>query len=365
MPSSHAKPKRQRPRCWLAIVSLVTAGCGSVRDVDAPAEVHADIASDDARAKVDPNVTIVPHPSWTCGLPDGIPSPALGKLAFVATFAVTSRRAVGATQFGQRELVVLGAGNVTGPRIEATLQPGGFELPLTLQNGAVELEQLFVLRDGRGASLLARTCGVAAPGGEVRIVVDLEAANDGPHAALQRATLVGTRALSADGTKLTLTVTDVTGVARTQPTVVIDNPPGVRDQSWACKTLSGKRGAEMYRETVGIGTFLNVGVGKRGDRTIIPITGGTMTGRIAGRVLPLGYDMPLFGARIVIDARYAMETDDGELVLVRNCGALGALVPVFEAREAGRYAFVNEDEWLSSDPGIGFGSVSLQIFERR
>lgn len=37
--------------------------------------------------------------------------------------------------------------------------------------------------------------------------------------------------------------------------------------------------------------------------------------------------------------RYTLRTKDGELILVRNCGPLGALVPVFETRTNGLYAW--------------------------
>jgi hypothetical protein len=52
-------------------------------------------------------------------------------------------------------------------------------------------------------------------------------------------------------------------------------------------------------------------------------------------------------------------------VVVRNCGPVGALVPVFEARLDGPYAFLDENPWLSSDPGLAAGAVNLTIYERK
>jgi Protein of unknown function (DUF3237). len=54
---------------------------------------------------------------------------------------------------------------------------------------------------------------------------------------------------------------------------------------------------------------------------IIPIVGGRVTGRIKGRVLNLGADwQTLFPGHAELDTRYAIETDDGALIDVRNFG---------------------------------------------
>lgn len=352
------------------VLALTCLGCAAdVRETAHPAELSSSAAVADPtspeRAEMTDELTIVPHPSWTCGLPNGIAPPQRGTPAFTAEIEVKSARDLGRTQYGRRQLIELGAGQFSGPGLEATLAPGGIELPLTLPNGTVELEQILVLRGTRGEHMYLRVCGVAANTTDpVRVVMDFEAANDGPYAAINKATLVGTRTLSADGKTLTLTVSDVTGVALPEGQRRIEKLPDFPQQRWDCKKQPGKkRGPVLFRETVGIGPQLAVGPGKRGNRVIIPITGGTATGRISGKVLPLGGDFPLFGATIEIDARYAIETDDGELVLVRNCGPFGRLVPTFEASATGSYAFLNDGEWLSSDPGIGLGVVNLTMFE--
>jgi hypothetical protein len=38
---------------------------------------------------------------------------------------------------------------------------------------------------------------------------------------------------------------------------------------------------------------------------------------------------------------------------------------VFEASKTGKYAWLNENNWLSSDPGLGLGAVNLTIYEIR
>jgi hypothetical protein len=61
----------------------------------------------------------------------------------------------------------------------------------------------------------------------------------------------------------------------------------------------------------------------RGRRRIIAITGGSFRGeRLAGRVLPGGADWQVIRADGVaeLDARYTLETADGELIYVRNFG---------------------------------------------
>ena len=50
-------------------------------------------------------------------------------------------------------------------------------------------------------------------------------------------------------------------------------------------------------------------------------------------------------------------------MLVRNCGAFGALTPLFEARVDGAYAWLNSGTWRSADPIIGIGFVTIVIHE--
>ncbi len=44
----------------------------------------------------------------------------------------------------------------------------------------------------------------------------------------------------------------------------------------------------MFTESVALGSSISVGQSKRGNRNIIPITGGTVTGKIKGKVVPGG-----------------------------------------------------------------------------
>ena len=62
------------------------------------------------------------------------------------------------------------------------------------------------------------------------------------------------------------------------------------------------------------------GLNSRGRRRIIPITGGTVTGQISGRVLPGGADFQIVVSETSadLDARYMLELDSGEHVFVQN-----------------------------------------------
>jgi len=314
---------------------------------------------------LDETHTLVPHPSWDCGMPDGIPPPTLGELVFEAELQLGELHDLGQTQYGQRLQIDITGGTLTGPAIEATVMDRGLDYQLTLANGALEVEELNILQTNDGASILLRTCGTSpGAGAEVRIVPDLEAPSAGSYAWLNTAKLAGVRELDLTQKTLRLRVYDVAAVTAPSASVAVVEPAGVPDQSWPCATLSGAKGAVVYTESVGIGAgSVSVGASKRGNRNIIPITGGTTQGRVQGSVLSGGADYQILGSAFELDARYTVHTDDDELIIVRNCGPVGALVPVFETRADGPYAFLNENRWLSSDPGVGLGVVNLTIYE--
>jgi hypothetical protein len=75
-----------------------------------------------------------------------------------------------------------------------------------------------------------------------------------------------------------------------------------------------------------VGEPVESGSGPNGRRRIVPIIGGTFQGHgeltIAGRVVPGGADTQLIHADGLTeaDARYALETDRGRLIHVRNRG---------------------------------------------
>jgi hypothetical protein len=66
-----------------------------------------------------------------------------------------------------------------------------------------------------------------------------------------------------------------------------------------------------------------VGTTGKGTRKIISITGGSFEGpQIKGSILPGGYDWQLVrnDGVIEIDARYVLQTDDGNMITIVNTG---------------------------------------------
>jgi hypothetical protein len=115
----------------------------------------------------------------------------------------------------------------------------------------------------------------------------------------------------------------------------------------------------VFEETVKLGEVTMPGATARGERIIIPITGGTFEGPdMNGIVIPGGWDWQLRRADgcTDVEADYFLQTDDGVVINVVNTGVIctgegGALLPVrthpvFEAPR-GKY------EWLSQNAFVG------------
>jgi hypothetical protein len=309
---------------------------------------------------------LIPDASWTCNMPDGIPAPASGELVFEIDFTVAEVRDLGQTHFGHRTQIDVSGGTVTGAMLNGTLADRGLDYQLTLDNGVVELEQIHILRAG-SSPVYMRNCGLApSEAGPVRVVLDFEAPSSSAASWLNEGTYIGVRDFDAAAKSLKMKVYKVDAAADKADAVLIPAAPPGPHNTWECKKASGSQGSVVYTETVGIGGSVAVGASKRGTRNIIPITGGTTSGMIQGGVLSGGADFQLSNsAGFELDARYTLETDDGELIIVRNCGIVGSLVPVFEAKKDGKYAWINEGDYLSSDPGITVGAVNLTIYEKR
>ncbi len=77
----------------------------------------------------------------------------------------------------------------------------------------------------------------------------------------------------------------------------------------------------VFDANVTIGSLLDFGKSKYGERRIIPITGGTFKGtNIEGEVLPGGADWQLTrpDGDVELYARYTLKTNDGALIQVQN-----------------------------------------------
>lgn len=321
------------------------------------------------------DATIVPDASWACGMSGGIPSPARGTLVFSASLQLGTIHDVGETQYGHRRVIDVKGGTFTGSRIQGSFLTGGLDLELTLSNGAVELEQIDILKTNDGALIYMRGCGMALAGSSaVRVVPDFEVATSSSYAWLNTGKFAATRVLDSAGSTIKFDVYDISSVTASDPKVTFTVPSGVPAQPWNCSTNTGTKGASVFTESVTLGSSVSIGASKNGTRNIIPITGGTFTGNIPtggssvsfkGTILNGGGDYQLIGSSTKLDAKYTLASNDGEFVVVRNCGPMGALVPWFETRAAGPYAALNTGSYLSSDPGSASGGVSITFYVRQ
>jgi len=168
---------------------------------------------------------------------------------------------------------------------------------------------------------------------------------------------------------MTMKVYDVSGVVRDPAkSVAVAKAPGVPSQPWNYRVRApGEANGEiLVTENVTLAASQSVGASKRRNRNVIPITGGTLTGGlVAGEVLPGGADYQNFSAQPTIDARYLWRTADGDVIMVRNTGGFGGLVPSFEVRTDSKSAWLNSGRYLSSNPGAGTGGVSLTFYKAR
>jgi hypothetical protein len=311
---------------------------------------------------------IVPHESWSCGLPGGIPIPESGTLVFQAEMTLDRVADLGRTQYGRRQVAVVQEGTLTGARVTGTVMTGALDFDLTLGNGVIEIEQHLVLRTSDGRFVYVRGAGTGPDASDVRLVMDFEAPTASDVAWLNSGTYVARRVLNAAARTMTLRVYDVSGVK--PPTdagrvVRITKPAGVPPQPWDYRRAgpTETRGSPLITETVTLSPSQAVGPSKRGPRNIIPITGGELTGRITGKVLAGGADYQNLAPPATIDARYLWQTADGEIIIVRNGGTFGSLVPTFEVRVDSPYAWLNAGAFLSSNPEMRPGGVALTFYE--
>ena len=299
-------------------------------------------------------------------MPGGIPNPESGSLIFAMEIPLDRAADMGRTQYGDRRIAVGREGSVEGPRLSATVMEGALDFELTLANGTIEIEQTLVLRATDGSYILVRNAGTGPDASDLRVVMDFEAPNAGPHAWLNSGRYVARRERDAAAGMLALRVYDVSGVAVSATNAIeIAKPAGVPAQPWDYRQKGADevQGEMLIRENVTLGRGQSVGASKRGNRNIIPITGGWITGRITGKVLMGGADYQNLTPPATIDARYLWQADDGEIIIVRNGGSFGSLVPTFETRIDGPYPYLNTARYVSSNPGRGQGGVVLTFHE--
>ena len=131
---------------------------------------------------------------------------------------------------------------------------------------------------------------------------------------------------------------------------------------------------------VTLGEAYSAGPTQHGDRTIIPITGGTFEGPLLkGTILSGGADYQLGNKalnRTEVEAIYCIKTDDGVVIHVRNRGIIGSgqdaegrpsfyfrCAPQFETDSNSKYAWLNNSLFLCApDFGGGFQGIVLNVW---
>lgn len=307
--------------------------------------------------------TVLPDSRWSCGMPGGIPCPEDGRLLFEISMVLGQIYAVGETPYGDRTVFVVQEGMLLGSGIQAAVMPGGLDFRLTLSNGVLEIEQLLVLKTSDGQTVFMRNAGVGLHEKDVRVAMDFEAPGDGLYAWLNTGRFVARRVVDPHAMTMKLSIYDVADVEAAD-TVKVVKPTDRSPQPWDYRKgdPSEKRGELIISERVTLGKRIFVGASKRGIRHIIPITGGEFSGDIKGRIVEGGADYQLQADTFTLDARYLWQTDDGEVIIVRNAGTFGSFVPVFEAQVGGRYNMLNTGKFLSGDPSVGDGAVDLMMY---
>lgn len=243
-----------------------------------------------------------------------------------------------------------------------------FEENFSNPSGAREHESRYTLSTNDNTLIYMRNCGVADEN-NIRFVANFEAPNNSNYSWLNTGRYIGVR--ERIGNSVQLKVYRDTTLSSTDVRVQTPADNQLRQQLWECPALDGNAssGSEVLEARVGIGSFQSVGNSKYGSRRIIPITGGSFEGnRISGDVNPGGADYQLtVNGDLSLEARYTLQADDGEIIVVRNCGdyALGSLtLPLFEAATSGSYHWMNEDNFVGTiTPGLT--RVIITVFERR
>jgi hypothetical protein len=311
---------------------------------------------------------LIPHKAWPCGMEDGIPVPERGEPVLVADMKLDQTYDLGRTPYGERVVYVVKGGTITGEKIKGSVMFGGLDFQLSFSNGIMEIEEIFVLQTNDGKYIHLRIAGTAADSRDVRIVPEFEAPGNSDYNWLNTGKYAGRRELDLKAGTLKISVFDVSGVT-VKPdatnSVQVTKPSGFLDQSWDYRraSMDEKQGDLLIKENVTLSPSQMVGDTGKINRNIIPITGGTVSGKIEGKVLAAGADYQNLSNPATIDARYLWQTNDGEVIIVRNAGGFGKLVPTFEVRVDSKYAYLNNGLYLSSPPGMGQGGVSLTFYE--
>ena len=300
-------------------------------------------------------------------MPSGIPGPLTGEYAFDIDLVVGATHDLGLTPYGRSSRLEVLGGTIDGAAVRGTVATGGIEDVTELDNGVTEVEQIHLLKLGE-YNVYMHNYGVAPAASSARMVLDFEAANAGPYAFLHEAKYVATRVYDPEPRLLRLKAYKVSEQIDLADALSVQRSVGGMGRPVDCAASTASRAELLYEAAVDLTGYWSVGESKHGTRNAIPIAGGAVTGKLTGRILPGGADYQLaMGETLSLDARYLLELADGELVAVRNCGPTGALVPTFETRTDGPFAWLNQGSYLSADPepSVDLSGVKLSVYESR
>ncbi|MFG1922933.1 DUF3237 domain-containing protein [Cryptosporangium sp. NPDC048952] len=126
----------------------------------------------------------------------------------------------------------------------------------------------------------------------------------------------------------------------------------------------------FVRLRVDVGEPIDLGAAPAGHRRLVPVLGGTFDGpQLRGRVLPGGADDQRLVSDTLteLDARYALETDDGARIGVRNVGIrVGAAADIAaiirgEPVPAERIYFRTQPRFSTADAGLAWLNERLFV----
>jgi hypothetical protein len=128
------------------------------------------------------------------------------------------------------------------------------------------------------------------------------------------------------------------------------------DVTPAGRTAAAPSLQHLLHLRITVADAIDVGVTPEGHRRIVPITGGLVTGPLfTGRVIPGGNDVQSVrnDTETTVLARYVLESDRGEVVLVTNGGIRSG------SAAAPRLARLNSHVYV----GSGIRMAGLVLFD--
>ncbi|MGB8435958.1 MAG: DUF3237 domain-containing protein [Burkholderiales bacterium] len=126
----------------------------------------------------------------------------------------------------------------------------------------------------------------------------------------------------------------------------------------------------LFRASVAVAVPRALGKTPLGERRIIDITGGEVSGpKLAGRILPGGADWQIIRTDgvAVLEARYTIEATDGALVYVQNFGyrhgPAEVLAQLFKGEDVdpARYYFRGAPVFETSAPALDWLNRTIAV----